>query len=56
MLSDLVGKGLPMYLPNGFILWNEFETYIREKEQKREKRGKKRGKKRNNYSINNLTL
>ena len=35
MLSDLVGKGLPMYLPNGFILWNEFETYIREKEQKR---------------------
>ena len=35
MLSDLVGRGLPMYLPNGFILWNEFETYIREKEIKR---------------------
>ena len=35
MLSDLVGKGLPMYLPNGFILWNELETYIRTKEQKR---------------------
>ncbi len=35
MMSDLVGKGLPMYLPNGFILWNELETYIREKEQKR---------------------
>ena len=35
MLSDLVGRGLPMYLPNGFILWNELETYIRTKEQKR---------------------
>ena len=35
MLSDLVGKGLPMYLPNGFLLWNSLETYIREKEQKR---------------------
>ena len=22
MLSDLVGRGLPMYLPNGFTLWN----------------------------------
>ena len=35
MMSDLVGKGLPMYLPNGFILWNELEKYIREKEIKR---------------------
>ena len=32
MMSDLVGRGLPMYLPNGFILWNELETYIRNKE------------------------
>ena len=35
MMSDLVGKGLPMYLPNGFILWNELENYIRGKELKR---------------------
>ena len=35
MMSDLVGRGLPMYLPNGFILWNELETYIRNKEIKR---------------------
>lgn len=30
--NDLVGKGLPMYLPNGFIMWNELENYIRNKE------------------------
>ena len=35
MMSELVGRGLPMYLPNGFILWNELETYIRNKEIKR---------------------
>ncbi|MBR3049236.1 MAG: threonine--tRNA ligase [Bacilli bacterium] len=35
MMSDLVGRGLPMYLPNGFTLWNELETYIRDKEIKR---------------------
>ena len=35
MMSDLVGRGLPMYLPNGFILWNELENYIRDKELKR---------------------
>ena len=35
MMSDLVGRGLPMYLPNGFILWNLLETYIRNKELKR---------------------
>ena len=35
MMSDLVGRGLPMYLPNGFILWNELENYIRGKELKR---------------------
>lgn len=34
-IDDLVGRGLPMYLPNGFILWNELETYIRNKELKR---------------------
>ena len=35
MMSDLVGRGLPMYLPNGFTIWNELETYIRDKEIKR---------------------
>ena len=35
MLSDLVGKGLPMYLPNGFTLWNLLEGYIRNKELER---------------------
>ena len=34
-IDDLVGKGLPMYLPNGFILWNQLENYIRNKEIKR---------------------
>ena len=32
MMSDLVGRGLPMYLPNGFTVWNELENYIRGKE------------------------
>ena len=32
MMSDLVGRGLPMYLPNGFTMWNLLETYIRDKE------------------------
>ena len=35
LIDDLVGKGLPMYLPNGYILWNLFENYIRNKEIKR---------------------
>ncbi len=35
LIDDLVGKGLPMYLPNGFILWNELENYIRNKELER---------------------
>ena len=34
-IDDLVGRGLPMYLPNGFTLWNELENYIRNKELKR---------------------
>ncbi len=32
--NDLVGKGLPMYLPNGYILWEELENYIKGKEHK----------------------
>ena len=35
LMTDLVGKGLPMYLPNGFIMWNLLENYIRDKEIKR---------------------
>ncbi len=34
MTSDLVGKGLPMYLPNGYIIWEELENYIKDKEKK----------------------
>lgn len=34
MSDDLVGRGLPMYLPNGYIIWQELENYIRTKEQK----------------------
>ena len=32
LIDDLVGKGLPMYLPNGFTMWNILENYIRNKE------------------------
>ena len=35
MMSDLVGRGLPLYLPNGFTVWNLLENYIRDKELKR---------------------
>lgn len=35
MMSDLVGRGLPMYLPNGFLIWNLLENYIRNKELER---------------------
>ena len=34
MSDDLVGKGLPMYLPNGYIIWEELENYIKGKEKK----------------------
>ncbi len=32
--NDLIGKGLPMYLPNGYIIWEELENYIKGKEKK----------------------
>ena len=32
MTNDLVGKGMPMFLPNGYIIWQELENYIRNKE------------------------
>ncbi len=34
MTDDLVGKGLPMFLPKGYTLWQELEDYIKEKERK----------------------
>ena len=34
MTDDLVGRGLPMFLPNGYIIWQELENYIKEKERK----------------------
>ncbi len=34
MTHDLTGKGLPMYLPNGYIIWEELENYIKGKEKK----------------------
>lgn len=32
MTDDLIGQGLPMFLPKGYTIWNELETYIRDKE------------------------
>ena len=34
MTDDLVGKGLPMYLPKGYTVWGELEDYIKAKERK----------------------
>ena len=34
MTHDLVGKGLPMYLPNGYVVWELLENYIKRKERK----------------------
>ena len=34
MTHDLVGKGLPMYLPNGYVIWELLENYIKGKEKK----------------------
>ncbi len=33
MTDDLVGRGLPMLLPNGYVIWQELENYIKEKER-----------------------
>lgn len=32
MMSDLVGRGLPMWLPNGYDLWRKLQNYITDKE------------------------
>ncbi len=34
MTDDLVGRGLPMFLPKGYTVWRELENYIRDKELK----------------------
>ena len=34
MTDDLVGRGLPMYLPNGYIVYSSLENYIKSKEIK----------------------
>lgn len=33
MTEDLIGKGLPMFLPKGYTVWQELETYIKDKER-----------------------
>ena len=33
-VDELVGKGLPMYLPKGYVLWQILEDYIKNKEKK----------------------
>ena len=32
MISDLIGKGMPLYLPNGYTLWRCLQNYITDKE------------------------
>ena len=34
MISDLIGKGMPLYLPNGYVLWRTLQNYITDKEIK----------------------
>ena len=34
MVDDLIGRGLPMFLPNGYTIWQELEDYIKGKERK----------------------
>ena len=34
MADDLIGRGLPMFLPKGYIVWQELEDYIKTKERK----------------------
>ncbi len=32
MTDELVGRGMPMFLPRGYTIWRELENYIRDKE------------------------
>ena len=34
MVDELVGRGLPMFLPKGYALWQELEDYIKGKERR----------------------
>ena len=34
MSDDLIGRGLPMFLPKGYTVWQELENYIKNKERK----------------------
>lgn len=34
MVDDLIGRGLPMFLPKGYTIWQELEDYIKAKERK----------------------
>ena len=33
MTDDLIGKGLPMFLPKGYTIWQQLEDYIKDKER-----------------------
>ena len=33
MTDDLIGKGLPMFLPKGYTIWQQLEDYIKQKER-----------------------
>ncbi len=35
MTDNLVGRGLPMFLPKGYVVWQELENYIKAKERDR---------------------
>ena len=34
MTDNLIGRGLPMFLPKGYVVWQELENYIKAKERK----------------------
>ena len=34
MTDNLIGRGLPMFLPKGYTVWQELENYIKAKERK----------------------
>lgn len=34
MTDNLIGRGLPMFLPKGYVIWQELENYIKEKERR----------------------
>ena len=34
MTDNLIGRGLPMFLPKGYTIWQQLEEYIKEKERR----------------------